>query len=638
MFKRGRYKRRKVKDNRLSFVLAIIFLLVGMVLAKLYSLQILKYDWYVALASDQHQVYAQLTPERGQILIQDSPGENNNKLYPIAINKDSALVYAVPKKIKDPEGLAEKLYEIFNQAEVEREVDKILAEDKYFSPEETKKLSSRGVKAREEFKKIKREAEINLRKKQIISDYLKKLNKPGDPYEPIKHKVEEETLKKIQELNIDGLNYIMEKERYYPDHELGAHLLGFVGYRGKKKSGQYGLEGFFDEELTGHYGSVRAEKAANGEIIIINGREYNKPQDGSNLILTINRSIQFEVCRRLKESVQRHGANGGTVIVMNPKSGAILAMCSWPSYDPNNYNKVESIESYNNPAIFEAYEPGSIFKVITMAAGLDQGGITPQTTYEDKGFVIVSGWPKPIKNSDYETHGGYGQVDMVTVLSRSLNTGAIFVEQKIGTKTFAEYVKKFGFGQKTGIELETEGISNIKNLERKRIRPIEAATASFGQGITATPLQIVTAYAAIANGGILMKPYLVAEIVSPKGQRQKTQPKQIRRVIKEKTALLLAGMMVNVIDDGHAKRAAVKGYYVAGKTGTAQVPDREKGGYSDRTIHTFVGFAPIEEPRFVMLVKLDNPKDVRFAASSAAPLFGQLAEFILNYYQVPKER
>jgi cell division protein FtsI/penicillin-binding protein 2 len=227
---------------------------------------------------------------------------------------------------------------------------------------------------------------------------------------------------------------------------------------------------------------------------------------------------------------------------------------------------------------------------------------------------------------------------MVTVLSESLNTGAIFVEQRVGAEMFAQYVKKFGFGEKTGIELETEGISNIKNLERKKIRPIEAATASFGQGITATPLQIVTAYAAIANGGILMKPYLVAEIVSPHGERQKTQPKQIRRVIAEKTALLLAGMMVNVVDGGHAKRAGVKGYYVAGKTGTAQVPDKEKGGYSDRTIHTFVGFAPVEEPRFVMLVKLDDPKDVRFAASSAAPLFGQLAEFILNYYQVPKER
>ncbi len=638
MFKRRSYKRQKIKDNRLNLILAIIFLLVGLVLAKLYSLQVLKYDWYVALASDQHQVYAQLTPERGQILIQDSPEGDNSKLYPIAVNKDFALVYAVPKKIKNAEEVAEKLYEIFNQTEVEKEVDEMLAKDEYFSSAEMEKLSSVGREAREEFLKIKREAEINLRKERITADYFKKLNKPGDPYEPIKHKVDEETLKKIQELNIDGLDYIMKKERYYPEHKLGAHLLGFVGYRGEKKCGQYGLEGFFDEELTGRYGSVRAERAANGEIIIINGREYNKPQDGSNLILTINRSIQFEVCRRLQESVRRHGADGGTVIVMEPATGAILAMCSWPSYDPNNYSEVKSIEAYNNPAIFEAYEPGSIFKVITMAAGLDQGKVTPQTTYEDKGFVMVSGWPKPIKNSDYETHGGHGRVDMVTVLSESLNTGAIFVEQKVGAEMFAQYVKKFGFGEKTGIELETEGISNIKNLERKKIRPIEAATASFGQGITATPLQIVTAYAAIANGGILMKPYLVAEIVSPHGERQKTQPKQIRRVIAEKTALLLAGMMVNVVDGGHAKRAGVKGYYVAGKTGTAQVPDKEKGGYSDRTIHTFVGFAPVEEPRFVMLVKLDDPKDVRFAASSAAPLFGQLAEFILNYYQVPKER
>ncbi|RLC38400.1 penicillin-binding protein, partial [Candidatus Falkowbacteria bacterium] len=200
------------------------------------------------------------------------------------------------------------------------------------------------------------------------------------------------------------------------------------------------------------------------------------------------------------------------------------------------------------------------------------------------------------------------------------------------------YVKNFGFGEKTGIELETEGNGNIVSLLRKSIRPVEAATATFGQGITVTSLQMITAYGAIANGGILMKPYLVSGIVSPDGEKQITQPKQVRRVISEKAAVLLSGMMVNVVDGGHAIRAGVKGYYVAGKTGTAQVADKEKRGYGDRTIHTFVGFAPVEDPKFVILVKLDDPKDVLFGASSAAPLFGEIAEFILNYYQVPKER
>ncbi len=249
---------------------------------------------------------------------------------------------------------------------------------------------------------------------------------------------------------------------------------------------------------------------------------------------------------------------------------------------------------------------------------------------------MIPGWDKPIKNSDYATHGGHGVVDMNTVLEFSLNTGTIFVEEKLGTEKFTEYVKRFGFGEKTGIELETEGVSNINNLLRKKIRPIEAATASFGQGITATPLQMITSYAAIVNGGWLVKPYVVEEIVAPDGSVSRTQPQKLRRVISERTALLVSGMMVNVVDRGHSTRAQVKGYYVGGKTGTAQVAGR--GGYSDQTIHTFVGFAPAEEPEFVMLVRFDNVKSVRFADSSAAPLFSELSEHILNYYQVEKER
>ena len=373
--------------------------------------------------------------------------------------------------------------------------------------------------------------------------------------------------------------------------------------------------------------------------MIINDRRYTKLVDGHDLVLSINRSIQFFACQKLKESAEQYGADGGTVVVMEPNSGAILAMCSIPDYDPNFYNKIEDVSNYNNPAIFEAYEPGSIFKAFTMAAGIDREKVKPSTTYEDKGWIQIEGWPKPIKNSDYETHGGHGVVDMVTVLAESLNTGSIFVMEKTGAEVFADYVKKFGFGEKIGIELETEGITNIKNLNRKRIRPVEAATASFGQGITATPLQIIAAFGAIANGGILMKPYLVDRIVAPDGSEEKTAPHQLQRVIQEKTAFLVSGMMVNVIDSGHARLAGVDGYYVAGKTGTAQVADMEKGGYSEtRTNHTFVGFAPVEDPAFVMLTKLDNPKNVKYAASSAAPLFGEIAEFILNYYQIPKER
>jgi cell division protein FtsI/penicillin-binding protein 2 len=428
----------------------------------------------------------------------------------------------------------------------------------------------------------------------------------------------------------------MENYRFYPEGNIGSHIIGFVGHNGDEQVGQYGLEGFFNEELKGKHGSVRAERSVTGDLIIINDREYRKPVDGSDLVLTINRSLQFHICRKLAEASQQYAADKGSVIVMDPNTGAIMAMCSWPDYDPNNYRDVADIKVYNNPAIFDQYEPGSTFKVITMAASLDQGKVLPSTTYEDKGFLMIEGWPKPIKNSDYETRGGYGRSNMINVLEYSLNTGAIFAMQRIGPATFGEYLEKFGFGEKTGIEMQAEGVTTIKNLKAKNIRPIEAATASFGQGITVTPLQLVTAFGAIANGGILMKPYLVKEIVYSDGTRHLTQPKEIRRVVSERAAMLLSGMMVNVIENGHAKLAGVQGYYVAGKTGTAQVP--EAGGYGDKTIHNFVGFSPVEEPKFVMLVRFDNAKNVKYAASSAAPLFGELAEFILNYYKVPKER
>lgn len=639
MIVRKKKIKKSASNNRLRFLLTIIFLLGLLIGYRLISLQWLQYDWYTVLANSQHQVFNKLEPKRGQIFMQDMVN-GSVELFPLAINKDFALVYTVPRDVDDAAQVAEKLYEIFDKENIEAEVGKILKEDEYFKEIDTASdLTPKEVKERLEFRDIKKELEIKILHEKKINEYLVKLTKRNDPYEPIKRKVDSDDLAKLIDFNFSGIDYILEKHRYYPNGAVGSHLLGFVGYGNEEQIGRYGLEGFFNDELSGKHGSILAERSAGGEMMIINDRRYIRPINGHDLVLSINRSIQFFACQKLKEGVEQYGADGGTVIVLEPYSGAILAMCSAPDYDPNFYNKTEDMSHYNNPAIFDAYEPGSIFKVFTMAAGIDQGKIKPSTTYEDKGWIQIEGWPKPIKNSDYDTHGGYGVVDMVTVLAESLNTGSIFVLEQTGAKIFADYVKKFGFGEKTGIELETEGITNIRNLNRNRIRPVEAATASFGQGITATPLQIVAAFGVIANGGILMKPYLVDEMIAPGKNKEKTVPHQLQRVIQEKNAFLISGMMVNVIDSGHAKLAGVKGYYVAGKTGTAQVADKEKGGYMEtHTNHTFVGFAPVEDPRFVMLTKLDNPKNVKYAASSAAPLFGEIAEFILNYFQVPKER
>jgi cell division protein FtsI/penicillin-binding protein 2 len=630
--------KRVTNDNRLTTVLAVIFLLALAVIIKLGNLQINQHDYYMALAASQQQVSNKLEPARGKILIQNSRDLAGSSTYALALNKEFAQVYAVPDKVINPDETAKKMYEILDAKRIESEVEKTLQQDEFFAS--TSLLSLAGIndpKTKAEYRQIKKIAEIEVKKTKFVDEYLQKLRKIGDPYEPIKSKVDEDTINLLKQANLAGINYFSESYRYYPDGTVGSQMLGFLGYSGDNKVGRYGLEGFFNEELTGKFGMINAERSGTGKLIIIDGSEYKQPVNGSDLVLTINRAIEYFACNKLDEAAQKHGADGGSVIIMDPRTGAIIAMCSWPNYDPNSYNDVKEIRVYNNPAIFSAYEPGSVFKVMTMAAGLDTGKVAPETTYTDQGSVMIAGWPKPIKNSDFATFGGHGITTMTKVLESSLNTGAIFVQQKIGTDNFTQYVKNFGFGEKTGIELETESAGDIGSLTAKRVRPIEFATASFGQGIMTTPLQMVTAFAAVANGGILVKPYIVGEIIKPDGITQITQPKQVRRVMSERAAMLLTGMLVNVVENGHAKRAKVDGYYVAGKTGTAQLPT--KTGYSDtETIHTFIGYAPSDDPKFVMLVRLDRPKDAPFAESTAVPLFGEIAQFALNYYQIPKER
>jgi len=675
----------KINNSRINLIIAIVFLLAGVVIYKLVNLQIFNYDLYYSLASDQHQIYNLINPTRGRIFIQNDVKSADNQLYPIATNKNFALLFAVPKDIKQANKISEQLYQVFKKEETEKEVEEI------FKKEDAESLSAQlksignlpnleyknkeaEIIARHEalladkmfrdIRQVRREAEINLRKKDIIDAYLKKLDKPGDVYEPLEKKVDENILKnfylsvsqpsdnlKISDLEIDGnemiiLNHGPEKElkvdgigftessfRFYPEKNIGSNILGFVGYVGDKQQGRYGLEEFFDQELAGSPGSIKIERDAKGYPIIINDREYNQAEDGSDLILTINRSIQFMACQKLNEAVAKHGADGGSIIILEPESGAVLAMCSNPDFDGNNYQEAENIKVFTNPAIFSQYEPGSIFKVITMAMAIDQEKVTPQTTYNDTGQVIISKYK--IENSDRKANGIQS---MTQVLEKSLNTGAIFAMRSIGPDIFSEYVKKFGFGEKTGIELEGESKGDIKNLLKKPVGELYAATASFGQGLAVTPIQMVRAFQVLANNGVMMQPYIVKEIIKPDGSKIETKPKTIGRIISEKTAAILGGMMVNVVENGHGKLAGVKGYYIAGKTGTAQVPAKDGGYQAGAHIGSFAGFAPANNPKFVMLVRIDQPRDVEWAESSAAPLFGELAEYMLNYWQIPKER
>ncbi len=636
----------KISVNRLRLVVAIIFLLSGALIYKLFSVQIGQFDLYTALASSQHQVYSQLKPERGKIFLSETVN-NQEKLYPLATNKDFAMIYVVPKDIANPREMAEKLFTYFDEPTLVGEASSSISINASSTP-----------------------AIASSTKELIINAYLKKVDKPGDPYESLDKKLGTEDLLKLYafvassstnpispdslemrneriylkksatssiELVVPGLGFDLQKYRYYPEKEIGSHLLGFVSYVDDEEKGRYGLEEFFNEELFGKYGSLKSEKAGKSNTVIVNDREYVKPENGSDIILTVDRNVQFVACEKLKEAVKKHGATGGSVIIINPKTGAIIAMCSVPDFDPNNYKDVGDIRVYNNPAIFDQYEPGSVFKVVTMSIAVDQNKVTPSTTYKDEGRIMINGWPKPISNSDFDTKGAHGIVDMNTVLENSLNTGAIFAMRQVGPKIFADYVKNYGFGERSGIELGSESPGNIDNLLKTKIREIDAATASFGQGIAVTPLQMIMPYQAIANKGVFMKPYIVKSIIKSDGKREEIVPKQIRRVISSRTADTMSAMLVNVVEKGHSSKAYIPGYYIGGKTGTAQIATA--GGYlKNEYIHTFIGIAPIEDPVFVMLTKMDSPKDVTYAEGSVVPLWKDIADFMLKYYQVPKTR
>lgn len=641
-----RPERTKISNNRLRLIVAVVFLLFGALAYKLFSVQIRECDMYTALAASQQQVSGLLKPDRGRIFLSDSTN-GQEKLYPLATNKDFAVLYAVPKDVPDPRALAEKLSAFFDDSSLSASSpESATATDRLADPATSSASSSREA---------------------AVAEYLKRVDKPGDPYEPLKKKLPTEDLLRLYsylasssstpisaadlemkngkvvyrnandtELKIPGLGFSLEKYRYYPEKEIASHLLGFVSREGDEERGHYGLEEFFNEELFGKYGSVKSEKGGS-QVMIVNDREYNKPEAGSDLVLTIDRNVEFVACEKLREAVKKHGATGGSVIAMNPKTGAIIAMCSVPDFDPNDYQSVKDIKVFNNPALLYQYEPGSVFKIVTMSIAIDQGKVSPATTYKDEGQIMIKGWPKPIKNSDFDTKGPHGVVDMNSVLENSLNTGAIFAMRQVGPKIFSEYVKNYGFGERTGVELGSEGTGNINNLLKAKIREIDAATASFGQGIAVTPLQMIVPYQAIANKGVIMKPYIVKEIIRPDGRKEEISPKQLNRVISEKTAATMSAMLVNVVERGHSKRAYIDGYYIGGKTGTAQIATA--GGYlKNQYIHTFIGIAPIDEPAFVMLTKIDDPKDVTYAEGSVVPLWKEIADFMLKYYQVPKTR
>lgn len=556
-------------------VFRALLLVVGLVIVgRLYQLQVVGREKWMAMAANQHTVAQSLRAERGEIALRD-----RDSTYPIAVNRAYKLVYVVPQLVDDVDNTAVVLSAVLG-------------------------IDEQMVRAR--------------------------LSDQADPFEIIKKKISAEEEAKLRALNLRGVSFLPEIYRYYPAGELASQVIGFAGPSDEGEVGMYGVEASWNGELHGQEGTLSQERDAAGRWISLTDREHVAARDGESIVLTIDRVIQYEVEKTLSEARVKFDADKASAIVLEPKTGKILAMASVPQFNPNEYGKTEDQGLFLNPLVSLPYEAGSVIKPITMAIGIESGQVRPTTEYVDTGVVHEAGYN--IQNSEGKV---YGRSSMQKVLDESINTGVMYVERLIGHGAFRTGLTNFGFGTKTGIRLPAEHAGNLRNLDNLK-STIQFLTASFGQGITVTPLQLVMAYGALANDGILMRPQIVDRVITADQGERLIESREVRRVVSPETARQMSAMLRSVVVNGHGKRADVPGYLVGGKTGTAQVAKSGAKGYEENiTVGSFIGYTPLQDPRFVVLVKFDNPKNVIWAESSAAPTFGAIMEFLLSYAKVP---
>lgn len=443
--------------------------------------------------------------------------------------------------------------------------------------------------------------------------------------------VSQDVGEKIVDLKAPGITCEPRPLRVYPEGTLLSHVIGIVTTGG---DGFYGVEGYHNQQLKGTGGKEIVEQDTAGKKLPIPALNYNPPKAGTNLVLTLDRNIQYIVAQELRQALNTFGAESGTVIVMDPQTGALLAVVSYPTYNPNDFAGTD-LQLLADPSVSSMWEPGSIFKIITWAAGLDSNTIIPSTAFYDNGAMEVGG--RVIKNWDRQ---GHGLVSMTDGLVESLNTVAAFISTSMGKDRFYTYLRRFGFGDLTGVDLSSEGPGMIKLPGDSDWFPSELGTNSFGQGIAVTPMQMVTAVSAVANRGMLIKPHIVHQFITQDlvGKQERVvqvEPMIVRRAISQETAETLTNMLVEVIERG-ATQAQVPGYRIAGKTGTAQIPTAY-GYHPSDTIASFIGYAPADDPQFIVLIKLDRPSTSPWGSQTAAPTFRAIANRLFTYLQIPPD-
>ncbi len=569
-----------IKDNfvfRVRVVYLVFFLFGALLAGRLFFLQVIKGEHYSERAGRQYIAPSGGYFNRGTIYFKKKDGG----LVSAATVKKGYLLAINPKIMKNPESVYLKI------SAIAEGVDK--------------------------------------------DDFSRRAAKKNDPYEEIANKLSAEQADKIKNLGIPGVSVFSEAWRFYPAKNLASRILGFVGFNGNKLSGRYGLEKRYQGILarSGDEASVNSF----AEIFMGIKKIISGTGEEGDIVLTIDPSAQAFLESSLEGVLKKYKAESAGGLIINPATGAIYAMSAKPDFDPNNYGTAGDLSLFLNPIVQNVFEFGSIMKALTMAAGLDTGAVSPETVYDDKGFVKLNG--RRIENYDGKARG---RVDMQQVLNQSLNTGAVFVMQKTGKEEFKKYMKAYGFGEKTGIDLPDEVGGLVSNLDSNR--EVEYATASFGQGIAVSPIEMASALSTLANGGALMRPYVVAEIKVKEGIDRKTEPREIRRVLKPETSEEISRMLVRVVDEAlMGGTVKLKNYTIAAKTGTAQLHrENGKGYYKDEYLHSFFGYAPAFNAKFLVLLYLVKPQGVRYASHSLTEPFMNIAKFMINYYDIEPDR
>jgi len=563
-------------NGRIRLISFVIIFGALVMSLRLYFVQIVHGGSFVSEAERQYVNKNTLSYDRGEIYFESKVGE----LIPAAISRSGFTVAINPKIMKDPK----KVFEDLSQ---------VLPLDR--------------------------------------DDFFAKSSKKDDVYEEIAKHLNSETSEKIEALNIYGVNVSTDKWRYYPGGKLSAQSIGFVGFDGDLLAGRYGLERYYEDILkrdpSKAYNNFFAEFFSN-----VKESLNDLPAEEGSIVTTVEPSVQLFLESELQNVRDKWGSDGAGGVVIDPMNGEILGLAWNPGFDLNNF-KESDVKHFDNPIVEGVYEMGSIVKPLTMASGIDSGTVTAASTYYDAGFLFLNN--KRISNYDGK---GRGTVSMQEVLNQSLNTGAAYVAMKMGNQEFAEYMKNFGVGTETGIDLPNEGHGLINNLDSTR--DIEIVTASYGQGVAFTPIATVRALSALANGGTLITPHLVKKIEYESGISKKVSFAPGKQVIKKETSDEITRMLVNVVDKAlRGGTAKISGYSVAAKTGTAQMTNEWQAGYVEgKYLHSFFGYFPAYKPRFLVFLFHLYPKNVRYASETLTDPFLNITKFLLNYYQVPPDR